>query len=843
MVPRCSKPSSRSSWSATSVLAGGRLAVAGALLHQCLDLRMHQVLHLVRVADVGETLLAVFAAGLDEQVAGAQHALEHALVEVDVVDALERDLDAALGEDALTEDDALRRDDEVGGEPLQEAADQPQRGDDQQRHGREPSGLAWRVARLGLGEHHDADDDAADQRCCRLREVPPVGVHVECNGLTAVEILLRVRHVRHCSARSEVRRVTASHPTSIVAAVPADPMLHGLDAEQREAVTTTAAPLAIVAAAGSGKTTVLTRRIAYRVAHGTAMSQHVLALTFTRDAAAELKRRLRKLDIREPIEAGTFHGVALRLLRDRALAANHAPPQVANDRTRLAREVLSELKLQVEPYAALADLDWARARMVPPDRYEGAVRITRRRTALPPARFADFVRRVRAAEAPPRRHRFRRSAGAHHRGAAHRQGLGRRRALALPPSVRRRGARPQPAAARDAGGAARWPARPVPGGRPAPGHLRLERRRPHHARRGRGALPGRHRRRAHVQLSLLAAGGSRGCRRARRQRAAGQQREPPARCGHGGGAAGAPTTPRRRRPSPATFAACCTTTAAATWPCWRAPTNSSPCCSRRSPSSASTPSAATAAHRSTSRCGPRTAAPAASSSPSGSTPRSSTATSSPAASPKKPTATSRSGEPGLFRGWVERRDPFDDLEPTDFRDAVALLTFHAAKGREWWGVVITGAEEGLVPHGSSSSPAQLAEEARLFYVAITRAAQHLLITHCAQRQRKAVAPSRWLQAVTDSTAEDVPAPPPTRTRLARRPAGSVPRVALRHRPRVRARPTRPCAATRCCGRWPTRRPPTAAELAQRSGITETAALRLRPLPARVTPSRAPVARR
>ena len=79
-------------------------------------------------------------------------------------------------------------------------------------------------------------------------------------------------------------------------------MLHGLDAEQRAAVTTLASPLAIVAAAGSGKTTVLTRRIAYRSAHGTATPQHVLALTFTREAAAELKRRLRRLDIREPIE-------------------------------------------------------------------------------------------------------------------------------------------------------------------------------------------------------------------------------------------------------------------------------------------------------------------------------------------------------------------------------------------------------------------------------------------------------------------------------------------------------------------------------------------------------------
>ena len=50
----------------------------------------------------------------------------------------------------------------------------------------------------------------------------------------------------------------------------ADHLLRGLDAAQREAVTTSAAPLAIVAAAGSGKTTVLTRRIAYRIEIGRA---------------------------------------------------------------------------------------------------------------------------------------------------------------------------------------------------------------------------------------------------------------------------------------------------------------------------------------------------------------------------------------------------------------------------------------------------------------------------------------------------------------------------------------------------------------------------------------------
>ena len=61
------------------------------------------------MADVGEPLLTVLAAGLDQQVAGAEHALEDALVEVDVVDPLERDLDAALGDDALAEDEPVAR--------------------------------------------------------------------------------------------------------------------------------------------------------------------------------------------------------------------------------------------------------------------------------------------------------------------------------------------------------------------------------------------------------------------------------------------------------------------------------------------------------------------------------------------------------------------------------------------------------------------------------------------------------------------------------------------------------------------------------------------------------------
>ena len=168
-------------------------------------------------------------------------------------------------------------------------------------------------------------------------------------------------------------------------------LLAGLDPQQALAVTTDAAPLAVIAAAGSGKTTVLTRRIAHRVAGGTADAARVLALTFTRDAAGELRRRLRHLAIEQPVEAGTFHSVALRLLTDRALAANTPPPQVAPDRLRLVRECITELRLGLAPAGALADIDWARARLVPAEGYGAACRLARRRSAVVADRFAELA--------------------------------------------------------------------------------------------------------------------------------------------------------------------------------------------------------------------------------------------------------------------------------------------------------------------------------------------------------------------------------------------------------------------------------------------------------------------
>ena len=89
------------------------------------------------------------------------------------------------------------------------------------------------------------------------------------------------------------------HPLPKVTAVPddaaasdANALLDDLDPEQRAAVTSSGAPLCIVAGPGAGKTRVLTRRVAYRLATATADPGHVLVITFTRKAATELNRRL-----------------------------------------------------------------------------------------------------------------------------------------------------------------------------------------------------------------------------------------------------------------------------------------------------------------------------------------------------------------------------------------------------------------------------------------------------------------------------------------------------------------------------------------------------------------------
>ena len=170
--------------------------------------------------------------------------------------------------------------------------------------------------------------------------------------------------------------------------VPPDPLLDRLDAEQRRAVSMKNPLVAVIAGAGSGKTTVLARRIAHRVANDLADARHVLALTFTRQAAQELRGRLRELGLRDDVQAGTFHAVALGVMRQRWVDVNRPVPTVVNDRRRLVRDALGQARADTEVGDITAEIDWARARLISPDQYEPQSRLHRRRGRVPAERVA-----------------------------------------------------------------------------------------------------------------------------------------------------------------------------------------------------------------------------------------------------------------------------------------------------------------------------------------------------------------------------------------------------------------------------------------------------------------------
>jgi DNA helicase-2/ATP-dependent DNA helicase PcrA len=170
-------------------------------------------------------------------------------------------------------------------------------------------------------------------------------------------------------------------------------LLDGLNEDQLRAVTTEAGPVVVLAGAGSGKTRVLTRRIAWRVLEGQTDPNRVMALTFTRSAAAELRHRLLSLGLRDRVTAGTFHAMALFQLRTRWAERNLTPPKLVDRKLRLISQLLprSGGGRPVDAIDVASEIDWARARLVDPTHYPLAAAEAGRTPPLPAEQIGELM--------------------------------------------------------------------------------------------------------------------------------------------------------------------------------------------------------------------------------------------------------------------------------------------------------------------------------------------------------------------------------------------------------------------------------------------------------------------
>ena len=134
-----------------------------------------------------------------------------------------------------------------------------------------------------------------------------------------------------------------------------DPLLEGLNQQQQEAVTHSGAPLLVVAGAGSGKTRVLTRRIAYLMAVRGVAPYEILAITFTNKAAGEMKERVAELvgPVARSMWVSTFHSACVRMLRQEASRLGYGNSFSIYDQAdslRLITIVSKELNLDIKRY-------------------------------------------------------------------------------------------------------------------------------------------------------------------------------------------------------------------------------------------------------------------------------------------------------------------------------------------------------------------------------------------------------------------------------------------------------------------------------------------------------------
>src|SRR4051794_33756516 len=162
--------------------------------------------------------------------------------------------------------------------------------------------------------------------------------------------------------------------------------LETLNPEQREAVLHTRGPLLILAGAGSGKTRVITSRIAYLVGDGHAKPNEVLAVTFTNKAAEEMRARVESLlgsDV-TGMWVSTFHALCARLLRREAPAIGLSRDFViydSSDQLSVVKQALKQLQIEdtlIQPRAALSRISTAKNKMESPEQMANSAGWNRR---------------------------------------------------------------------------------------------------------------------------------------------------------------------------------------------------------------------------------------------------------------------------------------------------------------------------------------------------------------------------------------------------------------------------------------------------------------------------------
>ena len=149
-------------------------------------------------------------------------------------------------------------------------------------------------------------------------------------------------------------------------------ILDGLNPEQRRAAEAVRGPVCILAGAGSGKTTTITRRIAWQVASGGLRSDKILAVTFTDKAAGEMRARLQRLGV-DGVEARTFHSAALAQLRR---AKGDGPGRILASKALLLRQIGNTLPppYRFRPAGDLAtEVEWAKNRRLTPQNYRNGL--------------------------------------------------------------------------------------------------------------------------------------------------------------------------------------------------------------------------------------------------------------------------------------------------------------------------------------------------------------------------------------------------------------------------------------------------------------------------------------